>query len=59
MSRLPDVAIVEPNNEMTAVRKILAQLDALLPAQTLVATNTSSISITKLAAATQRPDRFI
>jgi len=40
-------------------RKILAQLDALLPAETLVATNTSSISITKLAAATQRPDRFI
>ena len=40
-------------------RKILAQLDALLPAETMVATNTSSISITKLAAATQRPDRFI
>jgi 3-hydroxybutyryl-CoA dehydrogenase len=40
-------------------RKILAQLDALLPVDTLVATNTSSISITKLAAATQRPDRFI
>ncbi|MDO9284053.1 MAG: 3-hydroxybutyryl-CoA dehydrogenase [Aquabacterium sp.] len=40
-------------------RKILAQLDELLPAKTLVATNTSSISITKLAAATRRPDRFI
>ncbi len=40
-------------------RKILAQLDALLPSETLVATNTSSISITKLAAATQRADRFI
>ena len=40
-------------------RKILAQLDAMLPPDTLVATNTSSISITKLAAATQRPDRFI
>jgi 3-hydroxybutyryl-CoA dehydrogenase len=40
-------------------RKILAQLDELLPAHTLVATNTSSISITKLAAATKRPDRFI
>ena len=40
-------------------RKILAQLDTLLPAETLVATNTSSISITKLAAATTRPDRFI
>ena len=40
-------------------RTILAQLDALLPADTLIATNTSSISITKLAAATQRPERFI
>ena len=40
-------------------RKILAQLDAMLPPDTLVATNTSSISITKLAAATRRPDRFI
>jgi len=40
-------------------RKILAQLDAMLPADTIVATNTSSISITKLAAATQRADRFI
>lgn len=39
--------------------KILGQLDALLPAETIVATNTSSISITKLAASTQRPDRFI
>ncbi|MEK8052305.1 3-hydroxybutyryl-CoA dehydrogenase [Ideonella sp. DXS22W] len=40
-------------------RKILAQLDALLPAEAIIATNTSSISITKLAAATSRPDRFI
>ena len=40
-------------------RKILARLDSLLPAATLVATNTGSISITQLAAATQRPDRFI
>jgi 3-hydroxybutyryl-CoA dehydrogenase len=39
--------------------RILKQLDALLPANTLVATNTSSISITQLAAATQRADRFI
>ena len=39
--------------------KILKQADALLPPQTLIASNTSSISITKLAAATTRPDRFI
>ena len=39
--------------------KILKDLCATLKPQTLVATNTSSISITKLAAATDRPDRFI
>ncbi len=39
--------------------KILRQLDGLLPTDTLVATNTSSISITQLAAVTSRADRFI
>jgi 3-hydroxybutyryl-CoA dehydrogenase len=39
--------------------KILRQLDGLLPADTLIATNTSSISITQLAAVTSRADRFI
>jgi 3-hydroxybutyryl-CoA dehydrogenase len=38
---------------------ILRQLDALLPAETVVATNTSSISITQLAALSGRPERFI
>ncbi|HZC97483.1 MAG TPA: 3-hydroxybutyryl-CoA dehydrogenase [Bradyrhizobium sp.] len=39
--------------------KILKDLCAKLRPQALLATNTSSISITKLAAATDRPDRFI
>ena len=39
--------------------KILKQLDALLDADVLVATNTSSISITKLGAVTKRADKFI
>lgn len=39
--------------------KILKQLDETLPADTLVATNTSSISITKLGAVTKRADKFI
>jgi 3-hydroxybutyryl-CoA dehydrogenase len=39
--------------------KILRDLCATLRPQALIATNTSSISITKLAAATDRPDRFI
>lgn len=39
--------------------KILKQVDALLGSEVIVASNTSSISITKLAAVTQRADRFI
>jgi 3-hydroxybutyryl-CoA dehydrogenase len=39
--------------------KILKQVDALLDASVLIASNTSSISITKLAAVTTRADRFI
>jgi 3-hydroxybutyryl-CoA dehydrogenase len=39
--------------------KILKDLCTKVRPQALLATNTSSISITKLAAATDRPDRFI
>ena len=39
--------------------KIFSQLDAMLPAQAVIATNTSSISITRLAGATKRPDKVI
>lgn len=39
--------------------KILKQIDALVAPDVIVATNTSSISITKLAAVTSRADRFI
>jgi len=39
--------------------KILRQLDAVLAPETVVATNTSSISITQLAALSGRPERFI
>jgi 3-hydroxybutyryl-CoA dehydrogenase len=38
---------------------VLAELDALCAPETVLATNTSSISITKLAATTKRPDRVI
>ena len=39
--------------------KILKQVDALLAPEVLIATNTSSISITQLAAATGRAEQFI
>ena len=59
-SLLPAQLVIEAATENEGLkRKILGQLDTLLPAETLVATNTSSISITKLAAATARPNRFI
>jgi 3-hydroxybutyryl-CoA dehydrogenase len=52
--------VIEAATESEALKvKILQQLDALLGPDAIVATNTSSISITKLAAATKRPDRFI
>ena len=39
--------------------KILKQLDGLLAPEVIIASNTSSISITQLAAVTSRADRFI
>ncbi|MBY4599987.1 3-hydroxybutyryl-CoA dehydrogenase [Ottowia caeni] len=39
--------------------KILKQLDQLLAPEVIIATNTSSISITQLAGATSRADRFV
>jgi 3-hydroxybutyryl-CoA dehydrogenase len=52
--------VIEAATENEALKiKILQQLDAMLAPDVIVATNTSSISITKLAATTQRADRFI
>ena len=52
--------VIEAATENEALKvKILQQLDGVLAPEVIVATNTSSISITKLAAATQRADRFI
>lgn len=52
--------VIEAATENEALKtKILQQLDGLLAPEVILATNTSSISITKLAAVTQRPDRFI
>jgi 3-hydroxybutyryl-CoA dehydrogenase len=40
-------------------REILAAVSKVVKPETLLATNTSSISITRLAAATDRPEKFI
>jgi 3-hydroxybutyryl-CoA dehydrogenase len=52
--------VIEAATEKEELKvKILKDLSASLKPSGLVATNTSSISITKLAAVTDRPDRFI
>ena len=52
--------VIEAATENHALKlKILKQIDELLAPEVIIASNTSSISITQLAAATSRPDRFI
>jgi len=52
--------VIETATEREEVkRKIFADLCASLKADAILATNTSSISITRLAASTDRPERFI
>lgn len=52
--------IVEAATENVDLKlKIFKQLDELAPIHTILATNTSSISITQIAAVTKRPDKVI
>tara|TARA_R110002049_G_scaffold131259_1_gene289957 strand:+ start:726 stop:1616 length:891 start_codon:yes stop_codon:yes gene_type:complete len=52
--------VVEAATENVDLKlKIFKDLDALCAAETILATNTSSISITKIAAATNRPEKVI
>ncbi len=52
--------VVEAATENLKIKlDLFAQLDALTPAHTLLASNTSSISITQIAAATKRPSQVI
>ncbi|RUU44221.1 3-hydroxybutyryl-CoA dehydrogenase [Mesorhizobium sp. M6A.T.Ce.TU.002.03.1.1] len=54
-----DLVIEAATEDETAKRKIYAQLCPQLNPEAILATNTSSISITRLAAQTDRPERFI
>ena len=52
--------VIEAATEYEPVKcKIFETLVPYLPKEALIATNTSSISITRLAATTDRPDKFI
>ena len=52
--------VIESAVEDLAVKKdLFAQLDAICKGDAILATNTSSISITDIASATKRPDRVI
>ncbi|AAN30859.1 MULTISPECIES: 3-hydroxybutyryl-CoA dehydrogenase [Brucella] len=54
-----DLAIEAATEDETIKRKIFAQLCPVLNPEAILATNTSSISITRLASTTDRPERFI
>jgi 3-hydroxybutyryl-CoA dehydrogenase len=54
-----DLVIEAATEDESVKRKIYTQLCPQLNPQAILATNTSSISITRLAAATDRPERFM
>jgi 3-hydroxybutyryl-CoA dehydrogenase len=54
-----DLVIEAATEKEDVKRKILATLCPVLKPTTIIGTNTSSISITRLAAATDRPEKFI
>jgi len=52
--------VIEAASERFEIKQqLFQQLDQLCPEETILASNTSSISITKLAGQTKRPDRVI
>ncbi|MCZ6520123.1 MAG: 3-hydroxybutyryl-CoA dehydrogenase [Bacteroidetes bacterium] len=54
-----DLVIEAATENMNIKLDIFKQLDNAAPASTILASNTSSISITKIASATKRPDKVI
>jgi 3-hydroxybutyryl-CoA dehydrogenase len=53
------IAVEAVPEKLEIKREVLRMLDGMLPAGAILATNTSSISVTELAAGTTRPTRFV
>jgi 3-hydroxybutyryl-CoA dehydrogenase len=53
------VVIEAATEDMGLKNKLLGQLDQICPPETILATNTSSLPLTELAAVTSRPDRVM
>ena len=54
-----DLVIEAALENIDLKRKIFAELDTICPAGTILASNTSSLSISEIAAATKRPDKVV
>jgi 3-hydroxybutyryl-CoA dehydrogenase len=54
-----DVIVEAIIEQLPAKRELFAKLDGLCPASSIFASNTSSLTITEIATATKRPDRFV
>ena len=54
-----DIIIEAITENMELKKELFTQLDKLCPAETIFASNTSSLSITEMASATQRAPRFV
>lgn len=54
-----DVVIEAAIERMSLKKEIFAKLDAVIQPNAILATNTSSLSITEVASATKRPDKVI
>ncbi len=54
-----DIAIEAVPEKMDLKKKVFAEMDRMLPEQTILASNTSALSISALGAATKRPEKVI
>jgi 3-hydroxybutyryl-CoA dehydrogenase len=54
-----DVIVEAIIEQLPVKRELFSTLDALCPAHTIFASNTSSLTITEIAAVTKRPERFV